>query len=61
MFKNKNFEVTTAVNGHEALNLVQESITRHDYYDLVVLDLQMPISNGYETCKKINDLFTSNS
>ena len=27
-------------------------------FDLVVLDLNMPISNGYETCKKIIDLYS---
>ena len=28
-------------------------------FDLVILDLQMPISNGYETCAKILDLYKS--
>ena len=30
---------------------------RDSIFDLVVLDLDMPISNGFETCSKIVDLF----
>jgi len=26
-------------------------------YDIIILDLNMPITDGYEACKKINDLY----
>jgi DNA-binding response OmpR family regulator len=29
---------------------------RSDYYDLILLDIKMPILNGYELCKKIIEL-----
>ena len=29
---------------------------RGDYYDLILLDIKMPILNGYELCKKIMQL-----
>ena len=58
MFKGKQFTVTPAVNGHEAFTFVQKSLqSNKDYFDLIVLDLQMPISNGYETCRKILTLY----
>ena len=41
-------EATTAINGHEAFEIVC-----NNNFDLVVLDLQMPISDGYETCENI--------
>lgn len=56
MFKGKHFDVTSAVNGHEAFLFAQKSLSGLPY-DLVVLDLEMPISNGYETCKKILSLY----
>ena len=29
---------------------------RIDYYDLILLDIKMPVLNGYELCKKIIEL-----
>lgn len=29
-------------------------------FDLVILDLNMPISDGYEACKKINQMYDEN-
>ena len=49
-------EATTAINGHEAF----EILCNQDF-DLVVLDLQMPISDGYETCKNIKKRYNSQS
>ncbi len=42
------YELTTAVNGREALRAID---TREP--DAVVLDLQMPIMNGYEFLKEM--------
>lgn len=38
--------VETAENGKEAVNMVAAS--EKNYYDLVLMDLQMPVMNGYE-------------
>ena len=51
-------KIDTAHNGQEALDLVMEnevSYAKGDsrYYDLVFLDLGMPIKDGYEACKLI--------
>jgi DNA-binding response OmpR family regulator len=47
VFKKNNFEVTTAINGHEAFEHFKRP---NQIYDLIVLDLNMPISDGFETC-----------
>ena len=58
VFKHNGFEVTTAINGHEAFTIIQNSLEQNEScFDLVVLDLSMPISDGYDTMAKIQDLF----
>jgi CheY-like chemotaxis protein len=42
------YEILTAVNGKEALDLIQ--VKRPD---LILLDLRMPLMDGYEVCKRI--------
>ena len=44
----KGYDVSTAPNGHDALNLVRSST-----FDLVILDVSMPGLSGYEVCRKI--------
>lgn len=43
------FEVTTASSGSEAIEMLET-----DPFDLVVLDLMMPRSNGYEVLRFLN-------
>jgi DNA-binding response OmpR family regulator len=42
------FEVRAAANGGEALGLVESFAP-----DLVLLDVMMPVKNGYEVCQQI--------
>ncbi|MFH1847043.1 MAG: response regulator [Candidatus Omnitrophota bacterium] len=42
--------VTTAVNGREALDLIYK-----EKFDLIMLDLRMPIIDGYEVCRTIKN------
>ena len=44
----KGFEVVTAVNGKDALGKV-----RNDSFALIVLDVMMPVMNGFEACREI--------
>ncbi|GHS85416.1 hypothetical protein AGMMS49957_01470 [Synergistales bacterium] len=47
-------EVTGAVNGHEALERLSEARQRGDTpFDLVLMDLQMPVMDGYEATEII--------
>lgn len=45
------FDVKTANNGFEALDVVFGK-PRH-FFDAILLDINMPIMDGFETCSKI--------
>jgi len=45
------FQVETAVNGREAVDKL--IISTPGYYDLVLMDVQMPVLNGYDATKEI--------
>jgi len=48
-------------NGYDAFLKVQESLLNPEsnkFFDLIILDLNMPICGGREACKKIDALFT---
>lgn len=46
--KENEFEVTTAYNGKEALDAVQ-----NEKPDIILLDIMMPELNGFEVCKRL--------
>ncbi len=46
--KKNNFTVSEAYNGEEVLNKV-----RNNKFDIILLDVMMPIKNGFEVCKEI--------
>ena len=54
--------VEKAVNGFEAYEMVMKKFNadQQQFYDMILLDLNMPISDGYETCEKIYKLFHQN-
>lgn len=47
--------IDQATNGQEAVDHIKQKETNsmERYYDLIFLDLNMPILNGYETCEQI--------
>lgn len=45
------YEVDEASNGKEAINLVKSN-----NYDCVILDIMMPVLDGYSACKKIKEI-----
>lgn len=51
MLENNNYDVDIFYNGKEAFDKVKE-----DIYDCIILDVMMPIMNGFEVVKKIRKL-----
>ena len=48
------FEIETTENGQIALDLVRDS--EPGYYDLILMDIQMPVMDGYTSTKEIRAL-----
>jgi two-component system, chemotaxis family, chemotaxis protein CheY len=46
-------ECDVAVNGNEALSAFKQAITSGQLYDLVCLDIMMPVMDGQETLKRM--------
>lgn len=55
LFEKYGFEVTTAINGHLAYEKV---LNANEMFDLIVLDLSMPVSDGFEACKLILQVYS---
>lgn len=51
------FKVKTANNGLEALDIVFAQ--PRNFFDVIVLDINMPIMDGFETCSKIKKYLSS--
>ena len=51
LLKMKEIEVTIAENGQEALQIL--SNRESTYFDLILMDLQMPVMDGFEATKEI--------
>ncbi|MEK3877892.1 CHASE3 domain-containing protein [Paenibacillus sp. FSL M7-0420] len=48
----KGLDITAAHNGEDALKALQNSAS----FDLILMDIMMPVMNGYETIKQIKEL-----
>lgn len=58
LFERNNLIVDTAINGQCAYELVlQSKQNKKKMYDLIVMDLNMPVTDGFEACDKISKLY----
>ena len=46
-------EVTVVENGKEAVDAVHESCAKNSPYDIVLMDMQMPIMDGYDAARQL--------
>ncbi|MBI9034580.1 MAG: hybrid sensor histidine kinase/response regulator [Bacteroidales bacterium] len=51
LLRQENYIIGVATNGKQALEILIES----NDYDLILLDVTMPVMNGFEACKAIRD------
>ncbi len=49
-------ECDLAENGKEAINAFQQAWSGDDPYDLVCLDIQMPVLDGFETLRVLREM-----
>ena len=48
------FDIETAENGKVAVEMVEQSLP--GYYELILMDVQMPVMNGYDAAVAIRNL-----
>ncbi|QDT92075.1 response regulator [Gimesia algae] len=51
MLSKMGLEVVTASNGKQAIELFQEAESQEEPYDLILMDMQMPVMDGYEATR----------
>lgn len=51
----KSQNIQTATNGEEALTFLNQTCSVDDYPDLVLLDINMPIMNGFEFLQELQN------
>ena len=54
LFEKNGFNTVTAINGQIAYEEVQQKYrNERKTFDLIVLDFNMPVTDGFEACEKI--------
>ena len=48
-------QITFAENGQECLNLVETASAHHQPFDMILLDMHMPVMDGYSAARRLRD------
>ena len=54
MLRNEGADVTKAWNGRKAVEIFEKS--RPDEFDVILIDIMMPVMNGYEAARMIRSM-----
>ena len=55
---NQGLEVVTALNGQQAIDVVKKHAGNGKYFKFSLMDLQMPILDGFQTSRILNDMIS---
>ena len=58
IFSMHGYEVTKALNGYQAIQEIKaisyDDVDLNSIFSVVMMDLNMPVMNGFDGCEKIN-------